>query len=175
MARELKPLSKRARAEVLKVASTHPDLQPLLGDERARLLVEPNFTDRRSPKDEEQAVVAAYDYERGRSVVAVVDRAGKRVLSVETTPLQFQLSEAEQREAERLAAQDERVRRFLRGREMDPLTRLYFPPPAVGLAPEHRYAIVFLRPSATARRYAVVDLTERRVADVLGPRDLTET
>ena len=39
-------------------------------------------------------------------------------------------------------------------------------PPAGG-DPSHRYAIVFARPDNSERRYAVVDLTARKVVDVL--------
>jgi hypothetical protein len=174
VAREIEPLSKRARAEVLRIARTHPKLAPLLEDERAQLVIEPNFTDRRAPKDGDQVVVALYDYRRGESVVAVIDRGQERVLSVEKTPVQFQLSHAEQREAEELAGADPRVQRFLGGRTANPLTRLYFPPSATAAVAGHRHAIVFLRPSTSERRYAVVDLTEDRVVDVLHPRALTE-
>lgn len=174
MPREVKPLSKRARAAVLGIARTHPKLAPLLADKRAQLVIEPNFTDRRAPKDDDQVLVALYDYRKGQSVVAVIDRGRERVLSVETTPVQFQLSEAEQREAEQLAGADPRVRRFLGARTANPLTRLYFPPAATGAAVGHRHAIVFLRPSTSERRYAVVDLTDDRVVDVLHPNALTE-
>jgi hypothetical protein len=172
--RDVKPLSKRERAAVLGIARSHPKLAPLLEDERAQLVIEPNFTDRRAPKDGDQVVVALYDYRRGESVVAVIDRGQERVLSVEKTPVQFQLSNAEQREAEELAGADPRVQRFLGGRTANPLTRLYFPPSATAAVAGHRHAIVFLRPSTSERRYAVVDLTEDRVVDFLHPRALTE-
>jgi hypothetical protein len=171
VARELKPLSKRERAEVLRIARTHRTLARLLDDERAQLVVEPNFTDRRASED--QVVLALRDSQRRRTVVAVIDRARGRVASVETTPVHFQLSEPEQREAERLALDDGRVRRFLGRRAANPLTRLYFPPPKSGASSDHRHAIVFLRPSTSERRYAVVDLTDDRVVDVLHPRALT--
>jgi hypothetical protein len=165
----VKPLSKTARAAVVGIARTHPKLAPLLERKRSELVVEPNFTDRRASKDDDQVVLAVYDQERGESVVAVVDRGRKRVVSVETAPVQFQL-----REAEELAGADGRVRRFLRGRAANPLTRLYFPPAATEAVGGHRHAIVFLRPSTSERRYAVVDLTEDRVVDVLHPAALTE-
>ena len=174
MPRDVKPLSKTARAAVVGIARTHPKLAPLLERKRSELVVEPNFTDRRASKDDDQVVLAVYDQERGESVVAVVDRGRKRVVSVETAPVQFQLSQAEQREAEELAGADGRVRRFLRGRAANPLTRLYFPPAATEDVGGHRHAIVFLRPSTSERRYAVVDLTEDRVVDVLHPAALTE-
>ena len=170
---EVKPLSKRARMAVLAIARTHPKLAPLLEDARAQLVIEPNFTDRRAPKDDDQVVVALYDYRRGQSVVAVIDRGRERVLSVDTTPVQFQLSEAEQREAEELAGADARVQRFLRGRPANPLTRLYFPPASTAAVAGHRHAIVFLRPSTSERRYAVVNLALDRVVDVLHPTMLT--
>lgn len=55
----------------------------------------------------------------------------------------------------------------LGGRKMNQLVRLYFPPYAHAHDPPHRYAIVFLRPTKSERRYAVVDLSEQRVVDVM--------
>ena len=173
MPRGVSPLSKRARDDVLRIARADPELEPLLQDPRAQLFVEPNFTDRRASKESDEVVVALYDNRRRNAVVAVIDRLQRRVLSVETTPVQFQLSEAERREAERLAGKDQRVQRFLRQRAANQLTRLYFPPAATGATAGNRHAIVFLRPSTSERRYAVVDLTEDRVVDVLDPAALT--
>jgi hypothetical protein len=116
----------------------------------------------------DRVIVGIYDHERGRSLVALVDADG--VVGVHETPASFQLSERERETAEELAAADDRVRSFLRRRRMNPLTRLYFPP---GDATKHRHAIVFLRPTSSERRYAVVDLTDKRVVGVLGEADLT--
>ena len=95
---------------------------------------------------------------------------GGAVVGVHETPAQFQLSGPERRKAERLAGADERVRSFLRRRRMNALTRLYFPPGAVS---GHRYAIVFVRPTTVHRRYAVVDLTDGLVVDVLDQAGLS--
>ena len=62
------------------------------------------------------------------------------------------------------------MKSFLRRRRLNPLTRLYFPP---GDTTGHRFAIVFVRPSSSERRYAVVDLAEKQVVDVLDESDLT--
>jgi len=85
------------------------------------------------------------------------------VTHVEETPVVFQLDDQERRIAERLASADPRVRRFLRRRPLNPLTRLYFPREDS----RHRFALVFARPSASERYYVVVDLSERRVTAVL--------
>lgn len=165
MARLRQP-SKAAQERVLRIARSNRRLEPLLA--RAPAFVEPSFADRKAGEGD-RAVVAVHDAERSRSLVAVVDAKRNRVVGVEETPVQFQLNPNEREEAERLARADERVRRFLRGRQPRPLTRLYFPPEA---EEGHRYAVVFVRPSNAARRYAVVDLTEGAVVDVLRPADL---
>jgi len=117
-------------------------------------------------------VVGIHDYRRNRSMAVVVDLdAGKGIAAAET-PARFQLSESEIRAAERLAGRDPSVRSFLRGRPMDPLTRLYFPPAGRGHDRGHRFAIVFLRPTKSERRYAVVDLSIGAVTEVLGPEHL---
>ena len=66
-----------------------------------------------------------------------------------------------------MAQKDKRVIRFLKKRKPNPLTRLYFPPGATGADPLHRHAIVFLRPTTSERRYAIVDLSDGDVIDVL--------
>jgi len=114
-----------------------------------------------------------YDYSVDRSIVAVVDLKSERVLSVEETPVQFQLAPEERKEAEELAARHDRVKEFLDGRDMNPLTRLYFPASGSEETRKHRFAIVFLRPTNAERRYAVVDLSAREVTDVLSPEDMT--
>jgi hypothetical protein len=170
MPRDVKPLSKARKAAALRAARQDRRLGPLLEKGAAVVLVEPNLAERRRPDGAEQAVVGLYDYERDRSLVALVDPERKKVLAVEETPAHFQLTEEERAEAEALAGSDDRVRGFLRRRRMNPLTRLYFPP---GVAPPHRYAIVFLRPTSSVRRYAIIDLTDRKVVDVLAPGALT--
>ena len=49
------------------------------------------------------------------------------MVDVRTTQVQFQLSDEERQEAERIAGQDHAVKSYLAGRSMNPLTRLYFP------------------------------------------------
>ena len=116
-----------------------------------------------------RAVVGLYDYTNSRSAVAVVDLDASRVVGLEETPAQFQLHADEREEAERLAGEDPRVQAFLAGREMKPLTRLYFPGVLLSANRRHRFAIVFLRPSNRERKYAVVDLSDRGVVDVIAP------
>ncbi len=116
----------------------------------------------------DRVVVGVHDPEGGRSLVALVEPSG--VVGVHETPARFQLSAQERTAAEKLAAADERAKSFLRRRRMNPLPRLYFPP---GDTSGHRHAIVFLRPTSSERRYVVVDLTDKRVVDVLGEADLT--
>ena len=171
MARDVPPSPDGRKREVLEVARSNPELAALLEERSQALFVQPNIADRRRPQGAEQAVVGFYDYARDRSLVALVDTERGEVVSVKETPAQFQLSDEEIQEAERLAAADERVRAFLGGREMHPLTRLYFPPQAA--AAGHRHAIVFLRPDNHQRRYGVVDLSAGTVVEVLAPEALT--
>jgi len=170
---DIKPYSPTKREEVLRVARRHTELASLLEDRGRALFVEPNIADRGQPEEADQAVVGFYDYGRNRSLLALVDSSRGEVISVQEAPAQFQLSQEEREEAEQLAGEDDRVREFLGGRTMNPLTRLYFPPEAGRHDPVHRYAIVFVRPDNHGRRYAIVDLSERGVADVLTPQALT--
>ncbi len=165
MTRDVKPLSKSRRETALAVAKADRRLKPFFAGRNRPVLVEPNLHDPQRPEASD-VVVGLYDYDKGRSVVALVDPEAKRVVGVEETDAQFQLSDEERREAEELAARDERVTRFLGRRRANPLTRLYFPPGAARKKP-HRYAIVFLRPTSSERRYAVVDLTAGKTVDVL--------
>lgn len=130
-------------------------------------------SERHRPKGRRHAVVGLYDYSNSRSVVAVVDLEANKVVGVDETPAQFQLHPDEQEEAERLAGEDSRVQEFLAGREMRPLTRLYFPGAQPAADRQHRFAIVFLRPSTRERKYAVIDLSERAVVGVIGPDVIT--
>ena len=111
--------------------------------------------------------------DKNMSVVAVVDAKDKKVIAAEEVPVAFQLSDDERREAEALASSDARVIEKLRGRNMNPLTRLYFPRKATSDARRHRYAIVFLRPNDHERYYAIVDLSANEVVDVLTRDALT--
>jgi hypothetical protein len=159
----MKPLSKARRETAVAVVRRHPELKEALRGRSKVLFVEPNLTGR-GDEHPEQAVVGLHDYNANRSVVAVVDTEAREVVGVERVPGQLQLSDEERREANALASKDARVRDFLGARALDPLTRLYFPP---GGHRSHRYAIVFARPDTSQRRYVVVDLTERKVVDVL--------
>jgi hypothetical protein len=170
MPRDTKPFSKAKKAAIVRIAGKDRRLKGLLEGRGEVVLVEPNLADRRRPEGKEQAVLAVYDHDSDRSLVVLVDPKREKVLAVEDTPARFQLSDDERAEAEALAAKDDRVRAFLHRRRMNPLTRLYFPP---GDGPSHRYAIVFLRPTTSERRYAVVDLTDKKVIDMLGPEALT--
>ena len=113
-----------------------------------------------------EAIVAVYDYDKDRTLVAHVNSKG-RITSLDEAPAHFQLSDEEEKEAESIARADKRVKSFLGRRPMNPLTRLYFPPKGS----RHRHAIVFLRPNTSERNYAIVDLSDRRVAEVLSLTD----
>src|SRR6266540_3711107 len=145
-------------AQATSLARSHADLAPVLESGGEVVVVEPE----RGRGAGDRVVVGVYDHERGRSLVALVGPDG--VVGVHETPASFQLSEHERETAEELAAGDTRVKSFLRRRRMNPLTRLYFPS---GGATAHRHAIVFVRPTSSQRRYAIVDLTDKQVVDVL--------
>jgi hypothetical protein len=143
-----------------------------IGERGARpLVVEPIISERRRRQGERHAVVAQHDRASGASVVTAVDLGQGEVIGQHTTPAQFQLTAEEEREAAEFALADPRIADFLRGRPANPLTRLYFPP-GEWADRTHRFAIVFLRPTTDERRYAVVDLTEGNVAEVLRPEQL---
>jgi hypothetical protein len=167
MAKDVKPLSKARRQKAIDAASQHDELHDLLERKNRVVFVEPNLSGRGEQSGSDRAVVGIYDYENNRSVVALVDPAAGDVLQVDETPVRFQLSADEREQAEALAGKDDRVRDFLGKRRMHALTRLYFPPTGAGHDPDHRYAIVFLRPTNAERRYAVVDLSTEEVVDVL--------
>lgn len=150
-------------AQALRFARSHPSLKQVLDDGGRVVLVEPD----RGRGKSDRLVIAVHDHTGEQAFVALVDSKG--IVGVRETPARFQLADDERELAERLAAADARVKSFLRRRRMNPLTRLYFPPDARG----HRHAIVFARPTSSERRYAVVDLVEERVVDVLGESDLT--
>jgi hypothetical protein len=158
-------LTSGQRTRVMNAVRNHSQLGPLLKG-RARIVMAEPHTDVNAGRSE--AVVGIYDYEKDRTLVAHVDSRRARVLSVAEAPAPFQLSDEEEREAESLARSDKRVRSFLGRRPMNPLTRLYFPTNKS----RHRHAIVFLRPNSSRRSYAVVDLTERRVVELLSATDL---
>ena len=167
MPRDIKPLSKAKQEKALAAARDHAELGAVLKGRGRAVFAEPNLPGRGKDAGDDRAIVGIYDYDRDRSIVALVDTNEGEVLGFEETPAQFQLNKEERSEAEALARKDERVRSFLSRRSMDPLTRLYFPPAGSSLDTAHRYAIVFLRPSNAERRYAVVDLSAGEVVDVL--------
>lgn len=152
------------KTEAIRLARGHATLGPVLESGGEVVVVEPE----RGRGDGGRMVVGVHDHKGARSLVALVDRTG--VVGVHETPAQFQLSKPERTAAEDLAAADTRAKSFLRRRQMNPLTRLYFPP---GDRSGHRHAIVFLRPTSSERRYVVVDLTDGLVVDLLDEADLT--
>jgi hypothetical protein len=156
--------------DVLALARAHPDLARLLKGRGRALFVAP-VAPQRGSSDEDHAVLAVYDYETDRTLVALVDRRHKTVTSIEESRVRFQLSDAEREDAERIAGEDPTVQRLLDTRPMQPLTRLYFP--RAGGTERHRLAIVFIRPTTRERWFAVVDLTEGRVRDVLSRAEFT--
>ena len=151
------------KTQVIRLARDHPELGPILKDGGHVVLAEPD----RGRGASDRLVLGVRDRSGSRNLVAVADRNGIR--SVHDTPARFQLSDDERKVAEQIAASDARIKSFIRRRPLDPLTRLYFPP---GRG-DHRHAIVFARPTSTRRRYAVIDLAEERVIDVLDESDLT--
>ena len=173
MPRVVKPPAETELPDAVRIVRTHPELKSLAKARHRAVLIQPNSADRGQPEGADQMVVGLYDYETNRSLIALVDLKQEKVVAFEETKAQFQLSDEERKEAEALAAQDPRVKVFLGKQPMNPLTRLYFPPEAARDRVPHRYAIVFLRPNSAERHYAVVNLSERRVADVLTQRDLT--
>ncbi len=160
----MKPFTKAQREAALAIARKNPKLKSLFGPRAKVLFVHPNLTGR-GKEHAGQAVIGIHGYRDGRSVVAVVDSKKQRVIGVEELPVPLQLSDEERDEANALAAKDKRVTDFLDKRQLNPLTRLYFPPS--GGEPAHRYAIVFARPTNNERRYAIVDLTAGKVTEVL--------
>jgi hypothetical protein len=157
----------------VRLSSEDERLREVVGARSRTVLVQPTTIDRKEPDDARQAVVGFYNYDTNRSLVAVVDLGAQEVRAVEETPVQFQLSPEEKQEAEELVTGDQRAGDFLAGRDMNPLTRLFFPSYARKDDPPHRYAVVFLLPSDTERRFAVVDLSDRQVVDFFGPERLT--
>lgn len=164
-ARPIAEYSAAQRTRILRAMRSHAEGADAVKGRSAVLLVEPHVAARGAAP---LALVAMYDYERDRTVVATVDPVHGRVKSLEETPVAFQLSDAERKDAEALAKADARVKQFLGRAPMRPITRLYFPPDGS----PHRYAIVFIRPNSSQRRYAVVDLSARRVSEVLSRADL---
>lgn len=158
--------------EAIAIARLNPELKRVLEGRARALFVEP-VPASRGASDEEHVLLGLYDYLSDRALVALIDRSRKAVASVQESRAHFQLANEEREEAERLAGTDEGVRAFLRGRPMQPLTRLYLPRAGRGDA-GHRYAIVFLRPTSRERAYAVVDLTDGRLTELISHAAFTE-
>ena len=165
------PADRIDESKVEGILRRHPKVAALK-KRRTRIVALGPKPSHRGEPDDRQVVAALHDYDSGRSMVALVDVKAKKVVALQDAPAHFQLSEDERREAEGLAAKDSRVRHFLGRRSLNPLTRLFFPK-ADHESSAHRCAIVFIRPSLDERRYAIVDLSLRRVVDVLTRRDLT--
>jgi len=162
----------REKAE--NIARRHPALGSLAQRRCRTVLVQPKPPHGDESDDgTDHVLVGLYDYEYNQSLIAVVDTKAEKVLAVEKALGSFQLSEEERREAEDYASADFRAEAFLAGRKANPLTRLYFPRHVAPIHRSHRFAIVFLRPNNSERRYAVVVLSESRVVDVLTRRDLS--
>jgi len=168
----LAPLTEKERALAVRLAGEDATLAPVVAGRARTVLVEAAQGPRGARAGVRHAVVGVYDYDGNRGYVAAVDLEQGQAVEVHEVLVRFQLSPEEKAEAEELAGKDRRVRRFLGDRPMRPLTRLYFPPTAAKHKPAHRYAIVFVRPNASERRYAVVDLSAGRVTEVLAADDL---
>ena len=161
--------NKPTLTDIARIGRTHPDLADRLKG-RAEILSAVKKPPSRRGSNEGHILVSLFDHERRQSVLAVIDAEHQKVLDVRPTEIQFQLSDKEREEAERIASQDSRVRARLAGRSMNALTRLYFP--VGGASSGNRHAIVFMRPSKSERWYAIVDLTARSTVDVLSRRRL---
>ena len=165
------PADRVAASEVEGILRRYPKIAALKKRRTSIVALGPKPSHRGEP-DDRQVVAALHDYDAGRSMIALVDVKAKKVVALQEAPAHFQLSADEQRDAEALAAKDPRVRQFVGRRQLNPLTRLFFPR-ADHESRSHRCAIVFIRPSVTERRYAIVDLSLRRVVDVLTRHGLT--
>ena len=156
--------------EAIAIARLNPELKRVLKGRARALFVEP-VPASRGASDEEHVLLGLYDYLSDRGLVALIERHGRAVVSVHESRVRFQLAAEEREEAEALAAAAEEVRAVLRGRPMEPLTRLYLP--RAGRDVGHRYAIVFLRPTSRERAYAVVDLTDGRLTELISHQAFT--
>jgi len=165
-------LSADEERDVLDAAVADTRIKKVVSGRHARVLVGAIDAGRRDSADTHHAVAGFYDYTTGKSVAAVIDLDSMSVVDVQETSVQPQLSSTEASEAERLAASHPMVKELLKGRALNPLTRLYFPAWAERNDPPHRYAVVFARPSKHERMYAIVDLTDEAIAEVLTPDDI---
>jgi hypothetical protein len=159
------------KADILRIAEKATRGPDAPGRRSQALFAVPGSMARGGSEDPSPVVLGVYDYDRDRSLVMLVNAQSKEVITVRETKAQFQLSDEERAEAERIAGEDPRVRAHLAGRDMNPLTRLYFPP-GQDSSSGHRHAIVFLRPTRSERWYAVVDLSAGITVDVVSRREL---
>jgi len=157
----------KLKSSVIDKVSKHAILQPFFEGRVRPVLFQTDIINRFQKNDSKQAVVGLYNYDSNKSVIALVDLKSDNVIEINETQVQFQLNSEEEKEAETLVSKDRRIKEFLKGRTMNPLVRLYFPNEAIKHSPPHRYAIVFIRPSNTERKYAVVDLSEKKVTNLL--------
>src|SRR5204863_8285714 len=102
--RDLKPLTVAQRRRLVQAARRHRELGAVLEGRGRVIMVDRHLAARGGPA--EQAFVTIYDYQRNRTLMAAVDVANSRVLSVEEGAAQPQLSDEERQEAEPLAADD---------------------------------------------------------------------
>jgi Cu2+-containing amine oxidase len=150
------------KSSVLDKVSKHSKVKPFLTGRTRPVLFETEITNRFQKKDSKQAVIGLYNYDTNKSMVALIDLKNDSVIDANETLIQFQLNSEEEKEAEDLVSKDHRIKDFLKGRKMNPLVRLYFPNDAIKHNPPHRYALVFVRPSNTERKFAAVDLSEKK-------------
>src|SRR6266852_8623556 len=99
-----KPFSATERARIVKTVRNHRELGPLLKGHARVVLAEPHI----ASTTPEEAIVAVYDYDKDRTLVAHVNKKGQ-ITSLDEAPAQFQLSDEEEKEAESLARADKRV------------------------------------------------------------------
>lgn len=145
----------------------YPELVAKIGGRPELIFAVENHSDRHGHGRKQ--VVAALRH-GGQSFLAVIDREREAVIDIQLANVQFQLSNKERLEAERIASEDKRVREVLAGHPMNPLTRLYLPK---GANLRNRQAIVFLRPSSAERWFAIVDLTLESTVKVMSRRQMT--
>src|SRR5512136_604158 len=103
MSRNVKPAAQTKKGLILSIANRHSQLKALMKGQNRAVIIEPNIMDRGQPDGANQTVVGFYDYERNRSVIALIDSKREKVLSVKETAAHFQLNQDEQKEAELLA------------------------------------------------------------------------
>jgi Cu2+-containing amine oxidase len=159
-------------ASILEKTVSDSKIKRFLKGRNREVLVETETNDRLQKKGSKHAVVGLYNYEVNKTITALVDLKTKKIIDVDEAQIQYQLHPEEEREAEHIVSKEVKIKEFLRGRKMNSLVRLYFPNDAAKHNPPHRYAIVFIRPSNTERKFAVVDLSEQKITKLLGINEL---